>query len=124
MKKNTQESQDLVATSKKFLKEITPQMLKEKLDSHESIYLIDVREDYEWLEGFIPLAVHLQKDIIECEIENTIPNKQEQIIVYCKGGVRSAMVAERLEFMGYSQVYSLNTGILGWMGAGYSIKKV
>ena len=123
MKQNAQESQTLVAESKKHIKEITPQILKEKLESHESMHLIDVREDHEWLEGFIPLAIHLRKDIIESKIENTIPNKQEQIIVYCRGGVRSAFVAERLESMGYSQVYSLKTGVLGWMDAGYSIEK-
>lgn len=121
MKQHTQDSTTVVAESNKHIKEISPQILKEKLESHESMHLIDVREDHEWLAGFIPLAVHLRKDIIEREIESVVPNKQDQIIVYCKGGFRSALVAERLESMGYSQVSSLKTGIQGWIDEGYPI---
>ena len=83
------------------------------------MHLIDVREDNEWLTGFIPSAVHLGKGIIERDIEKTFPNKLEQIIVYCSGGFRSALVAERLQTRGYSDVYSLKNGLQGWLNSGY-----
>ncbi|EHL30062.1 rhodanese-like domain-containing protein [Legionella drancourtii] len=113
----------LVTESKKHIKEINPQELKEKLDQHEPIYLIDVREDHEWGTGNIPGAMHLGKGIIERDIEKTIPDLTQQIVVYCSGGFRCALVADSLQKMGYSHVYSLNPGMQGWIDAGYPIEK-
>lgn len=111
----------LVAESKKNINEITPNQLKEKLDHHEPILVIDVREDHEWETGAIPGAVHLSRGIIERDIEKKIPNHQQEIIVYCSGGFRCALVAESLQKMGYSQVYSLDTGLKGWIDAGFTL---
>lgn len=113
----------LVTEAKKHIKEISPKRLKEKLDKQESMHLIDVREDHEWETGYIPTAIHLSRGIIERDIEKMIPNHQEQIVVYCSGGFRCALVAESLEKMGYSQVYSLDTGSQGWIDAGYGMDK-
>ncbi|WP_133135321.1 rhodanese-like domain-containing protein [Legionella rowbothamii] len=113
----------LVAESKKHIKEINPQKLKEKLDNHENIHVIDVREDHEWTSGHIPTAIHLGRGIIERDIEKKIPDMQQQIIVYCSGGFRCALVAESLQKMGYSQVYSLDTGLQGWIDSDYPLDK-
>ncbi len=113
----------LVTESKKHIKEINPQELKEKLDQHEPLHLIDVREDHEWGTGNIPGAMHLGKGILERDIEKTIPDLTQQIVVYCSGGFRCALVADNLQKMGYSHVYSLNTGLQGWIDAGYPLEK-
>ncbi len=112
----------LVAESKKHIKEISPKSLKEKLDNHEKMHVIDVREDHEWASGHIPTAIHLGRGIIERDIEKKIPNLQEQIIVYCSGGFRCALVAESLQKMGYSEVYSLDTGLQGWIDSNYPVE--
>ena len=110
----------MVTKAKSRIKEITPESLKEKLDRHEPIQLIDVREDNEWTStGHIPTAVHLGKGIIERDIEKTIPDHQARIVVYCSGGYRCALVADSLDTMGYSNVYSLATGLQGWIDEGY-----
>lgn len=113
----------LVADSKKRIMEITPQDLKSKMDHNEPLNLIDVREDNELSSGLIPGSIHLSKGIIERDIEKLIPDLHALIVVYCSGGFRCALVADALTKMGYSQVYSLQNGLQGWMGAGYTLQK-
>lgn len=113
----------LVTESKKRIKEISPKILKEKIESKEHMSLIDVRELIERETGYIPTAIHLSKGVIERDIEKTIPNLDEQVIVYCSGGFRSALVADNLQKMGYTHVYSLETGLQGWLDDGYSLQK-
>ena len=122
MKQHGQGFLKLVADAKKNIKEITPEKLREKLDNHEAMHLIDVREDREIVTGKIPSAIHLGRGIIERDIEKTIPNQQDQIILYCSGGFRCALVAESLQKMGYSHVYSLDTGLQGWIDAGFPVE--
>lgn len=109
----------LVTASKKRIKEITSGELKSKMGSHEPLCLIDVREDHEWISGHIPSAIHIGKGIIERDIEKKIPDLRTQIVVYCSGGLRCALVADSLQTMGYSQVLSLDKGMQGWVDAGY-----
>lgn len=123
MKQHSLQFLKLVTESKKRIKEISPKTLKEKIDRHESFHLIDVREDNEWNSGHIPSALHLSKGIIERDIEKKIPDLQTQIVVYCSGGFRCALVADSLQNMGYTQVYSLETGSQGWIDAGYELCK-
>jgi len=113
----------LVNEAKARIKEISPQELKEKMMRHENFHLIDVREDNEWQEGHITGASHLSKGIIERDIETKIPDLQAQIVVYCSGGFRCALVADSLKNMGYQHVYSLDTGSRGWIDAGNSLVK-
>lgn len=123
MKQHAQGFLGLVAESKKHIKEMTPTELKKKLDLKAPLQLIDVREDNEWDTGIIPTAIHLSKGVIERDIEKTIPNLQQEIVVYCSGGFRCALVAENLQKMGYTHVSSLDTGLKGWVDAGYPIEK-
>ncbi len=89
MKQHTSKFLDLVAESKKNIKEISPTHLKEKLDRKEPIELIDVREESEWnSSGHIPGAIHLPKGIIERDIEKAISDPATPIVVYCSGGFR------------------------------------
>ncbi len=80
-------------------------------------HLIDVREDNEYAAGGIAGAVHLSKGIIERDIEQAIPDHNAMIVVYCGGGYRSAMVADNLQKMGYTNVLSMDGGIKAWRDA-------
>lgn len=113
----------LVNQAKNRIKEISPQELKGKMDRQESFQLIDVREDKEWISGHLPSAIHMSKGIIERDIEKSISDKEKEIIVYCSGGFRCALVADSLQDMGYKNVYSLETGSQGWIDLGYEIVK-
>lgn len=123
MKQHSPQFLHLVTQAKQRIKEITPESLKDKIDNHEELFLIDVREDHEWSTGHIPTAIHIGKGIIERDIEKTIPDVQTPIIVYCSGGFRCALVADTLQNMGYMQVYSLENGSQGWLDSGYKLSK-
>lgn len=122
MKNHSSRFLTLVAESKKNIKEISPKVLKNKFDQQEHFKLIDVREESEWQTGHIPSAIHLCKGIIERDIEKIIPDVDTEIVVYCSGGFRCALVAETLQKMGYKHVSSLETGSTGWQQAGFSME--
>lgn len=123
MKQHSQGFLKLVAEAKKRINEISPQILKSKIDNNEKLIIIDVRETNEWETGKIPNAIHLSKGIIERDIEKIITDNQSNIVVYCSRGYRCALVADSLQKMGYTNVYSLDTGLQGWLDAGYSLVK-
>lgn len=85
--------------------------------------LIDVREDREWLAGHLPQAMHLGKGIIERDIENAVQDKQQRLVLYCGGGYRSALAADMLQKMGYTDVWSLAGGYTAWLDAGFTVEK-
>lgn len=113
----------LVDDAKTRVDEITPSEVKEKFDSGDDFVLLDVREQDEWEKSRISGAEYLGKGIIEREIEEEYPNTDEEIILYCGGGFRSALAADNLQKMGYSNVKSLAGGFRSWTEAGYPIKK-
>ena len=79
--------------------------------------LIDVREDNEWEAGHAAGAIHLGKGIIERDIETTVPDKATELILYCGGGYRSALAADALQKMGYTNVFSMAGGWKAWKEA-------
>ena len=121
MKQHTSRFLTLVTEAKSRVKEITPELLQSKIDADVPLCIIDVRESHEWPSGHIPLAIHMSKGVIECNIEKVIPDTETQLVVYCSGGFRSALVADNLQRMGYTHVYTLNMGLQGWIDAGYAI---
>lgn len=123
MKQHSQGFLKLVAEAKKRINEISPQILRSKIDNNEKLIIIDVRETDEWETGKIPNAIHLSKGIIERDIEKIITDNRSNIVVYCSGGYRCALVADSLQKMGYTNVFSLDTGLQGWLEAGYSLVK-
>ena len=114
---------NLVGDAKKRIKEISPQNLKRMIDKKEHITVIDIREDHELSDGYIPTSIHLSKGVIERDIEQLIPDLNTPILVYCSGGFRCALVADSLQKMGYTQIFSLNGGLRSWLDAGYPIQK-
>jgi rhodanese-related sulfurtransferase len=108
----------LVNDAKSRVKETTVPDVKRRSDTGEKFLLIDVREDNEWAEGHVPGAVHLSKGIIERDIEQRVPDANAKVILYCGGGFRSALVADNLQKMGYTNVESMDGGWKGWLAAG------
>ena len=85
-----------------------------QLEQNASFVLIDVREESEWAQGRLPKAVHLGKGIIERDIEATVSDMNTKIVLYCGGGFRSALAAESLKNMGYTEVSSMAGGYRQW----------
>jgi rhodanese-related sulfurtransferase len=110
---------NLVRDAKKRIKEEDVQATKKKLDAGEKMILVDVREESEWARGHIPNAIHLGKGIIERDIEKAIPEKGATVVLYCGGGFRSALAADNLQKMGYSNVISMDGGWREWTQAGF-----
>jgi rhodanese-related sulfurtransferase len=86
--------------------------------SGERHVLIDIREESEWNAGHAAGAIALGKGILERDIEATVPDLDECVVLYCGGGYRSALSAEALQKMGYQRVYSLAGGWRAWREAG------
>ena len=85
--------------------------------------LIDTREDHEWEAGHLPGAVHLSKGVIERDIEKTVPDKDTPLVLQCGGGFRSALAADNLQKMGYTNVVSLDGGYRGWVQKGLPVER-
>jgi rhodanese-related sulfurtransferase len=100
----------LVNEAKARVKEIDlPAYLKMRESGEEHI-LVDTREDSEWAAGHVAGAVHLSKGIIERDIETKVPDHDVTLVLYCGGGFRSALVADSLRQMGYTNAISLDGG--------------
>jgi rhodanese-related sulfurtransferase len=110
---------NLVRDAKKRIKEENVQVTKKRLDAGEQMILVDVREESEWARGHIPNAIHLGKGIIERDIEKAIPERGATVVLYCGGGFRSALAADNLQKMGYSNVISMDGGWRDWTQAGF-----
>lgn len=113
----------LVNEAKKHVKETNVADVKRRMDAGEKFVLVDVREESEWAAGHLPGAVHLGKGIIERDIETRVPDTSAKVILYCGGGFRSALSADNLQKMGYSNVESMDGGWKGWLAAGNPTQK-
>ena len=111
----------LVQEAKKHIRETTVDEIKARLDRGERFHLIDVREESEYAAGHIPGAVHLSKGVIERDVEQRIPDTGADIVLYCGGGFRSALAADNLQKMGYTNVSSMDGGHRGWKERGYPL---
>ena len=113
----------LVQDIKSNVRELNVDDVKKKLDRGERFALVDVREESEWAKGHLPNAIHLGKGVIERDIETKIPDTHAEIVLYCGGGFRSALAAENLQKMGYTNVSSMDGGWRGWTEAGLPVQK-
>lgn len=112
---------DIVDDAKSRVLECTVHDVKIRREQGEEFHLIDVREDHEFRVGRIPGAKHISKGILERDVEGMIPDTATLLILYCGGGFRSALAADNLQKMGYTQVISMDGGFSGWKAAGYEI---
>ena len=114
----------LVKDAKTRIKECTVDDIQ-KMNETETLdgLLIDTREESEFANGYIPNAIHISKGLIECQIEQLIPNKNQKMYFYCGGGFRSALVADLLQSMGYKNTISIDGGWRSWNMKSYPIAK-
>ena len=108
----------VVNDAKTRIKEVTVADARDRLAANSDAKLIDVREDNEWDAAHAAGAIHLGKGIIERDIEATAPDKSSELILYCGGGYRSALAADVLQQMGYTNVWSMAGGWKAWKEAG------
>ena len=113
----------LVNDAKTRVKETNVGDVKRRIDSGETFLLVDVREDNEWAKGHLPGAVHMGRGVIERDVETSVPETGTKMILYCGGGFRSALVADNLQKMGYTNVESMDGGWRGWNQAGLPTEK-
>ena len=113
----------LVDETRGRIQEISVDEVKGKLDRQEKFLLIDVREESEFAIDHLPGAVHLGKGVIERDIEARVPSQNAPMILYCGGGFRSALAADNLQKMGYSNVLSMAGGIRAWRDKGLPLQK-
>ncbi len=111
----------LVDEAKTRVQEITPEDVRGKQARGETFHLVDVREDREWQQGRADGATHLGKGIIERDIEQVIPDRSAEIVLYCGGGYRSALAVDALQRMGYRRVLSMAGGWRRWEELTYPI---
>jgi rhodanese-related sulfurtransferase len=121
MARHSPRFEKLCADTKKRVRELTVDNVKAKLDRKETFYLVDVREESEFAKDHLPGAQHLGKGVIERDIETAIPQTDAPIVLYCGGGFRSALAADNLQKMGYTNVWSMDGGIRGWRDKGYPL---
>lgn len=113
----------LVKDAKKRVKETNVADVKRRIDAGEKLTIVDVREESEWAQGHLPGALYLGKGVIERDIEQRVPDTNAKLILYCGGGFRSALAADNLQKMGYTNVESMDGGWKGWVGAGLPTAK-
>lgn len=109
----------LVQDAKSRVRETLPEEVRRRQVQGERFHFVDVREDHEWQAGHAEGAVHIGKGIVERDIERLIPDRGAEIILYCGGGYRSALVAEALQKMGYQRPVSMDGGWKRWVELGY-----
>jgi len=112
----------LVADAKSRIQEIDIGGYQKMLADGRKPLLVDTREDNEWVAGRAVGALHLAKGIIERDIETKVPDKSALVVLYCGGGFRSALAADALQRMGYTNVISLDGGWRAWQQAGMPVE--
>ena len=112
----------LVDSIRVNIRECTVADVHKRIAAGESFLLFDVREESEFAAGHLPGAKSLGKGIIERDIETVVPDFDREIVLYCGGGFRSALAADNLQKMGYTNVISMDGGFRGWKEAGHTIE--
>ncbi len=108
----------VVEEARARIRETSVAEIHRRMEAGDRFYLIDVREQAEWERGRIPGANWLGKGVIERDIERAIPDAGEELVLYCGGGHRSALAAEALQRMGYTNVWSMAGGVGEWFRSG------
>ena len=114
---------NLVNDAKSRVKEIDLAAYKQLREAGDPHILVDTREESEWAAGHVKGAVHMSKGVIERDIETKAPDKSAKLVLYCGGGFRSALVADNLQKMGYTDAISLDGGWRVLKDSGLELEK-
>ena len=113
----------IVDDARSRVRETNVDEVKKRMDRGDKFLLVDVREESEFAKDHLPGAIHLGKGVIERDIEARVPELNSEMILYCGGGYRSALAADNLQKMGYTNVISMDGGIRGWRERNYPLTK-
>src|SRR5215475_3703506 len=113
----------IVDDARSRVKECTVDDVKKRIDRGDKFILVDVREESEYAKDHLPNAIHLGKGVIERDIEARFPDHNSEMVLYCGGGFRSALAADNLQKMGYTNVISMDGGVRGWRENNYPFTK-
>ena len=113
----------IVDDARSRIRETNVDEVKRRMDQGDKFLLVDVREESEFANDHLPGAVHLGKGVIERDIEEKVPKLDTEMVLYCGGGFRSALAADNLQKMGYTNVISMDGGIRGWREKTYPLTK-
>ena len=102
----------IVEDARGRIREVSVDDVKTSIDRGENLVLLDVREESEYARDHLPGAIHLGKGVIERDIEQRVPQLDTPLVLYCGGGYRSALAADNLQKMGYTNVLSMDGGIV------------
>ena len=113
----------IVDDARTRIRETNVDDVKKRMDRGDKFLLVDVREESEFAKDHLPGAIHLGKGVIERDIEARVPDLNAEMILYCGGGFRSALAADNLQKMGYTNVISMDGGIRDWREKSYALIK-
>ncbi|HEY4762901.1 MAG TPA: rhodanese-like domain-containing protein [Candidatus Sulfotelmatobacter sp.] len=113
----------IVDDAKTRVRETSVDAVKTRMDRGDKFLLVDVREESEYVNDHLPGAIHLGKGVIERDIEGRVPELNTEMILYCGGGFRSALAADNLQKMGYTNIISMDGGIRDWRKKEYPLSK-
>ena len=113
----------IVDDARSRVRETDVDAVKKRMDRGDKFLLVDVREESEFAKDHLPGAIHLGKGVIERDIEARVPELDTEMVLYCGGGFRSALAADNLQKMGYTNVISMDGGIRGWREKNYPLVK-
>ena len=113
----------IVDDAKARVRETNVDEVKKRMDHGDKFLLVDVGEDSEYAKDHLPGAIHLGKGVIERDVEARVPDLKTEMVLYCGGGFRSALAADNLQKMGYTNVISMDGGIRGWREKGFPLTK-
>jgi rhodanese-related sulfurtransferase len=113
----------IVDDAKTRVRETNVDEVKARMDRGDKFVLVDVREESEFAKDHLPGAIHMGKGVIERDVEQKVPDLNTPLVLYCGGGFRSALAADSLQKMGYTNVISMDGGIRGWREKGYPLTK-
>ncbi len=113
----------IVDDARSRIKETNVDEVKRRLDAGDKFVLVDVREEGEFAKDHLPGAIHLGKGVIERDVESRVPDLNAPLVLYCGGGFRSALAADNLQKMGYTQVLSMDGGVRTWREKGFPLTR-
>jgi rhodanese-related sulfurtransferase len=113
----------IVDDARSRIRETNVNEIKSRLDRGDRFLLVDVREESEYAKDHLPGAIHMGKGVIERDVEAKVPDLNAEIVLYCGGGFRSALAADNLQKMGYTNVLSMDGGIRGWREKAYPLTR-
>ena len=114
---------ELLSKVKSSIYEVSVDETRARAVDQQGPALIDVRERDEYEQGFIPGAQWIPRGFLELKIEDAVPDRSQEVIVYCAGGTRSALAAKSLQELGYDKVASMAGGFRAWKNAGYGFDR-